>query len=279
MPDRSSDPFARLSVLQEQIRLAMQPAAEMQRRVIRGFSGANERMLASLQRTQETMAQFAEAMQRQLEEALPANWRGMSARDISRALDMALASGVSVVWVPRADIVRALLDAPNDTAREAVLIERTGDVLDDLAVTLAEATHPELGHIRKMAAEAIAACVDGHFAPGQSHAAAALSGAVHDYFGEERFNRARERFEKDHPDDVELALLRMTTLLRVLARALQHTDYAAPGFNRHASLHGRSPEQHNQANALAALLLLVGLLRELHVWFEQDDAEAADEVA
>jgi hypothetical protein len=284
--DETPDPFTELFDLRARILKVIGPtsrtadalAAQLQRsiKIDPGVLAAIGRVkidpgvLASIQRIKVVSADLAERMRRAWLEALPPNWRGMSTDDVKACVDMAMESGLNVVWVPRREIVGALLGAEDDAAREAVLIDRTGDVLDDLAATLAEVTHPDLSDFRAAAAQAIDACRGGHFAAAQSHAAAALSGVVHRQFGETKFSKARERFERDHPDNVELRLLRMTTLLHVFARALTHTDYAQPGFNRHATLHGWA-YQHTHANAVAALLLLVGLLRELHEWFEREE--------
>jgi hypothetical protein len=209
-------------------------------------------------------------------EAMPANWHGFEVGDVTAAIDTATASGINLVWVPRADIVRAVCAAEHDADREAVLVDHRSEIVGDLDDVIAQVTLPSLGHLSRMARQAIAACRDGHFAAAQSHAAAALSGVVHDVFGHKRFSDARAAFSKDDPDDVALSTLRLCVLRQVFARALEHTNYAEPGFNRNASLHGAFPDQHTDANALAALLLLVGVLREVQAFLEaQEQIEAA----
>jgi hypothetical protein len=142
-----------------------------------------------------------------------------------------------------------------------------------LEACLAEVTHSDLSDDVGLRKKALRAQRNGH--PEAAHAltASVLSGLVHEEFGFERFSQARERWTSDDPSEVELSVARLAALLQVFGRALHQTDHATgPGFNRHATAHGH-PTHYTQANAIAAHMLLVGLLRELDFWFKREDEE------
>lgn len=252
--------------LSEAFRPALQASEEARRRLRESLAGLPDPaiMLEGLQRT-------AETARRRLLAHFPDNWEGLESHQLIAATRLGSQSGINVLWVPRVEVIRQLL-AVEDRERDSVLVAAEVDIFDDFAAQLREVAHPGLDHVPKLAAEAIAAHRDGHHAPAQALAAAALSRVVHANFGYKRFADARIRFERDDPlHGVELPLFRISALMQTFGRALHHTDHAAPGFNRHASTHAIAEDQYTEANSIAAMLLLVGLLRELDYLFEQED--------
>lgn len=75
---------------------------------------------------------------------LPANLSGLDTEDLFAILEMSEDDGLSLAWAPRTEIVKALLPLDTRTERYALLIERHGDVLDDVDASLQIVTHPEL---------------------------------------------------------------------------------------------------------------------------------------
>jgi hypothetical protein len=209
----------------------------------------------------EAVRRAVQGLEGDLLSALPENWRDIDFDELERAVMLAMEDGLALVWVPRGEIVRAMIDAPSRGEREAILLARESEILDDVDGALNRVQGDRLVHPRDLARAAAAAHRDGHHAAAQTLAAAALSALVHG-FGFQRFAQAREEWERDHPMEVDLFDVRITTLLQAFARALHHTDYARPGFNRHATQHGHVGQFTTQ-HALTAHLLLGGLLREL----------------
>src|SRR3546814_21195137 len=77
------------------------------------------------------------------------------------------------------------------------------------------------------------------------------------------------------PEDAPLVELRLALVLAGLPRAFQSfrpaTAEAVPkAYNRHATIHSPTYEQLTQSNALFALLMAGGLLRELHEYGDQE---------
>ena len=268
--------FARRIVeVQEAITDAMRPVVEAVARFEAQWRDVAARLPPpeSILRLVETVAEGGRLA---LQRGLPANWRELDLADWERALRLGTEHGISVIWAPRVEIVRELIGAETEAERDRVLVEHRERILGDLESPLREATYDRFGHGPSMAWQALGALRDGHYAPAQSHAAAALTQLVHDNLGHAQLHDARRAFEQHDPMHVEMGMFRITALLRTLARALHRTDDARPGFNRHASAHGVATAQYSEANALAAMLLLVGLLRELQFVFAlmDDDANA-----
>jgi hypothetical protein len=229
--------------------------------------------LPDMEQLNRVVAQAAEAAQRALKAAFPPNWHELTWEEMRSALGFGAESGINVVWAPRAQIVGELLTAADHETREQILVDREYEILEDLDRCLDLATHPSVEPEVLYAREAIASQRDGGPAAAQALSASVLSALVHDEFQFERFADAREKFTSEDPDDVDLQLARMTMLKQTFGRALHHTDHApGPGFNRHATLHAHDGA-FTRPNALAALLLLVGVVRELDVWFKRDDEQ------
>lgn len=228
-----------------------------------------------LRQAQEAAREFAQRAQVALERAMPPNWRELSREEFDAAIDLSLETGINLVWAPGPSVIRELLAASGDRERANVLVARRDVILGDLEQLVAESDHARLHHLPAMARQACAAMRDGHHGPAQTHAAAALSYAVEVLFGMPRFRDAREAWEAEDPERVGMRLMKLTLIRRTLARALHRTDYAPPGFNRNASAHGVSIEQYSEPNAIASLLLLAGLVRELQALLEELDREAS----
>lgn len=206
--------------------------------------------------------QIRETLDRAVRGVFPVNWEVLTIDEVARAIDLGAEDGINVVWVPSAPVIRDLIAAPDRRARAIVLEHRRHEILADVAATLGQVRHPALARNVELASEARAAMQEDRDAASQALASAVLSGVVTENFGHRYFRDAREAWEAMSPSESELPLLRLATVLSAFARALQHTDDAPPGFNRHATLHGHT-SQFTAANAMAALMLVTGVLREL----------------
>jgi hypothetical protein len=223
-----------------------------------------------LEALQEQIAGMGEPLRQAVAEAMPPNWEGRDVGEVDRFLAMSAETGLNVVWVPRLDILEQLAAAEGEAERNAVLTDRRDDILPDIEACLDEVTHDGVADELHLAKSAVAAVRDGYEAPGQALAASVLSGLVHTTFDFKRLATARERFIRDDPDQVALRMFRVTVILRTFGRALARTDEADPGFNRHASLHALEG-QYTGPNAISALLLLAGVIREVdHLLHRQD---------
>jgi hypothetical protein len=163
---------------------------------------------------------------------------------------------------------------------ERVLLDSADEILEDLDARLDEVAHMKVEGLRQFAKRAIATFREGQPESAQALATSLLTNIMHHRFGFDRFNLAREDWQKENPRETVLRLYRFKLILWAFARSLHHTDHAEPGFNRHATA-GHYPdlfEQFTRANSLQALMLLTAVVRELdYSYAALDRAEESDE--
>lgn len=129
-----------------------------------------------------------------------------------------------------------------------------------------EVTTVSLTPRRDLAAEALACAVDGRCAAAQT-LATAMAGGVTEYLLE--VSRRKLANAQESTMEQPLWRAREALLMGAMAQAWQHTDgrpeAETPGwYSRHATVHGHGAEQYSMLNALKALMLITGLLRELY---------------
>jgi hypothetical protein len=203
--------------------------------------------------------------------ALPPNWLEFNSDEIEAIIALMEETGWSLVWVPRADIVRKLLDAADEEPQD-VLLASKDEILDDLNAALLEVKHSQLVELRDHIVQAIGSFRAGFDAPAQALASAVFTTLMHVHLGLRKFGEAREEFAKHDPIESDIMLLKLAAIYRTAARAIDtywgEDDESIPtDFNRHASTHRVSEVQYTTVNALAALLLVTSLLRELEPLF------------
>jgi hypothetical protein len=151
-------------------------------------------------------ADLARATKGLRERAFPPNWSEFSDDEIKAILALMEETGWSLVWVPRAEIIRALLDADAGD-REQVLVNSADDIVTDLDAALVEVSHTQLIELRDALAQAIGAFRAGFAGPAQSHAAAVFTTTMHVPLGLKKFKDARDEFERREPMEVGLSLV------------------------------------------------------------------------
>ena len=209
---------------------------------------------------------------RPVREALPANWPGDP--DWEAALEI-MNDGIPLMWVPREEIVTALMRADDGPARRDVLVQRAAEIIVDCQATLGEVEAAELRPLAGLTGDACKAMADGHRAASQALAAnvfdtwlrqAARRGVrlqlpANGWFA---YKNVRGQLEPV-TGDVSLRNLRAEGALAPAFMALAAFDGAdaVPAeFTRHATAHAAGPEQYNDANAVIALMLASSVLRQ-----------------
>jgi hypothetical protein len=303
MPSDNTDPFAgwrsaqafQAQAQQVAARIAefnarYRKAAELMADYNARHRAAVERMAAFSEQLNQTLAPitsklpewleqasgWGEALRERLIEAYPPNWRDLTFEEVEETVGLMLDHGLSLAWVPREAVVRELLTAPDVAARDAVLVAREVEIVEDVEASLVAVELPELSPPVDALREAVATFRSGHHRASQALVAVTLGTLIHDTFGEAKFADARRRFEALDPDEVPFDEARTAAVLRCIARSLQNTDVAGPGFNRHAAAHRLSADQYTRPNAIASLMLVAALLREAAEWLTPEpEAEAA----
>jgi hypothetical protein len=267
------------SVLQREVRRSIE---NLQRAVLPGVQST----LSELQseRFRPIFENLAEVARRTRERVFPANWEGFTYDDVRSTVAVMEETGWSLVWVPRRETVRALVEADPAT-REAVLLGAADDIVEDLEAALMDIEDSNLGELRELLAEAVASYRVGHHAAAQALATTIFTTILHVHLGHKRFKSAQEEFAKRDPMQATIVAFKIVAIYRAAIRAIEtyFGDESEPiptTFNRHATTHRVSKVQYTTTNALAALLLATSLIRELDLLsrlglldVEDDEAE------
>ncbi len=217
--------------------------------------------------------------ERMYRRVMPRNWWTLTIGAQQHARRVMPETGVCVAWVPRADVVLAIIGASSKEARDAVLVEHANAILDDICAVLAEAVHPELGDLPSVATEATEAFRAGYDRASQALCAAALGTVLDDHYGHTNFAEARREFEASSPDHVDIREFRHVSIQWAIRFAIlrANMESAPEGFNRHLTAHG-TQANFTRAHTIAALMLLAGSLRELHEIYTIGDSTARRDV-
>lgn len=218
--------------------------------------------------------QFAEVARRWHEAFLaaqPKNWRDLGDED--KALDIVehvRQSNVCLVWLPRASILQEVLDADPADAKTIMLAHRD-EVLDDALAVLDACQDEGFALERTAARDAIAALGAGHSRAAQALAACALTSTCHVFFDHGGTGRIAKDMRATDPEDAAIAQLRIRSIFLTSAEALEKFNPVAAkptykDFNRHNTAHRITEAQFTAANALAAIVLVAALLREVEEW-------------
>lgn len=183
-----------------------------------------------------------------------------------------------LVWVPRGEIVRLLVDAAKDD-RGDVLLDCATEIVDDCRSVLEMIEHPDLQNVRRagrQVADAITAELD---MAAQALAASCLSDVINTKFGFS-FKKAQERFMVDDPMKIPWIRFRESAVFLLVAEALENYwhdkgDAVPARFSRHASAHSVSEDQYNRENALAGLLLITAFLMEADLLAREQEGDDA----
>jgi len=215
-------------------------------------------------------------------EIFPPNWPPHV--DLDLAASILNQEGLPLAWVPREQIVSAMLHAHDREARIQVLIENREEVLDDCYETLDHISHPYLQRQLPLGGKVLAALKAGFDEPAQALAVAVTDAAVSVIIGGYRelpggyraykgivlvnFNEIRAPYE----------LVRVKAALAPLgpfyADWLPDQDGPKPTeLSRHVSVHAAGTDHYTSANALVAAMLMASVLQALQELAEDSDSK------
>ena len=213
-----------------------------------------------------------ERFQEMWETALPPNWREFEKLDrVNEILAFMEETGWSLAWVPRPEVIEGLLAAAGENARAAALLDREGEVLDDLTACLSEVADLKLAEVKEIAAEAVDSYRGGRRRAAQALATCLFTTLIHVHLEQRTLGGARATFARHDPMHVSIGRFRLVAILRSAGRAIEQfrgepNEPIPTTFNRHASTHRVGVIQYTRLNALTSLMLVVSLARELEFW-------------
>jgi len=200
-----------------------------------------------------------------LREQAPDNWsRWFHYASLTKIIE----DGFPVMWVPDAEALAAMIDAPDRPSRQQVLLDSQDRVLLHAAGVLARVTAEDLAPYRAVVEQALG-CVT--HSPSLAQIGALIT-AVN--YGQVEVGatslgelfRQCEGAAKGEPLHNAEALQRVL-MLTALAPALTHfypsrSDPVPTWPHRHAVAHLTSAEQFTPGNALESVLLAISVLRQ-----------------
>jgi hypothetical protein len=202
----------------------------------------------------------------------PENWRG----ERIRRLDMlaVMEEGIPLVWTPSADVIRELLDAPDAATRRKVLEQQGPVVVEDCRTVLTDVARTDLASEVDFLHDCLESIGNGKYAAAQVLASSVLDTILRAMVradpllqnnkGGFTFNILAAQLPKATPDTL-VGQFRAYCIHTSIHKA--YDQYFGPPvpeeYNRHATAHAAGPTQITLANALAAVMLAVGLVREL----------------
>ena len=216
------------------------------------FARISEQLAASLPKSDTFRLRIA------LDRWIPTNLREVSRLDEVSAISVE--EGIPLSWVPRYEIVVALLDAPDASTRLEILAERQADILDDCTSALLPIDHEWAAECR----EAVDALRTGFHGPAQSHGSNIIDSIVLGLHGNQgrqhAKDRARETFE-DMPLQLAAENLSLRPLFLAFARWFPDSGEPPPEhFARHATAHAVGHAGvFGSSSALVAVMLATSL--------------------
>lgn len=211
-----------------------------------------------------------ERIRESLDRCMPPNWVALD--DWLDGTQFVDEVGWSVVWVPRPEVTKRLVYARPEE-REQTLIEATDSIVSDAIELMADVTMEDLDFLAQCVVEVAESIRDGRARAAQALAASVLTELLQGILGHSQLAAAREKYGEPW-EQKSIRLVRFALVTSTVPKALdrfyrQQGDDVPVSFNRHAIVHGASPVQFTQSNALVGLLLVASLVRELQSLYDE----------
>jgi len=191
---------------------------------------------------------------------IPSNLRGVR-YDLDVVASIAFHEGIPLSWIPRGEIVVALIEADSAEARNRILLVRQSEILHDCDAALATSEHEWAVQCRF----AVEALRHGHFQAAQSHASNIIYSIVATHPNSRGHALRLARRDWDEVPFQEMApYLTLRPLDRTLVAWKPRAGNTPPAhFSRHATAHAVGHTGlFTPLNALIAVMLAVSLTIE-----------------
>jgi hypothetical protein len=208
---------------------------------------------------------------------VPPNLRGLKIAEWERLFDISEEQRIGVLWLPRADVLRQLLDAATVDDRAMILQMRSDDILADCVESLHETTHVALAELVDFAQDAIETHLAGYTSASQALATNVLDTALeqHHVSGVKGMLAACKRLEAKDEETTTLLEMRLRLATAGIPRSYRDYKYHQrdPRYSRNGTAHAVNGALYTPCNSLRAITLATSWLRWLQeTWSE---AEAA----
>lgn len=257
----------------------------------------NERSQAAIDEWQEKerrrhreMWEAMERSARAFQASLPPNWHEPEIEfpDLELVEALQLQEGLPLAWVPPNGVLQGLLTLETAEDRTALIEHEAAQILTACIAQLSTLSAELTQEWRASAEEAARAMEAGYWRAGQALAAIALDTAA-DEFIRSSYKNATHHYDRNgNPTppgsspsslptwrdiDYPRALLVMYGIWGAFKQFWTNRGDLVPAqFSRHGTIHSMSPRQYTRANALIALMHLVGLMCLIEEMLEKQKA-------
>lgn len=197
----------------------------------------------------------------------PDNWSDQIHGQLSELVELVNVDGIPAAWVPRAEILEALLSATTGDARSEILIERREDILDDCAAVLSDLQDNSLADGISIANEVVASCRVGHWRV----AALAAIPIIHSMVESLNWASDRQRAEHHHQLRMDMEYRRLTEMATRAPLVNFYDDWHPKSgkprpahLTRHVASHRLGVDQVTARNCTVAVMLMASLLMTVH---------------
>jgi hypothetical protein len=205
----------------------------------------------------------------------PPNWWAVDQLDVDVVVTIMREEGIPLAWVPRAAVIAELTAAPDAAMRDAILGERTAEIVEDCRQCLSRVLNADLQDLKGLAGNAVRALEQANPTAAQALAANVFDTLLRDVRHRGGlFAGSSGKFKYQHvtgeitpvSDETLIGKYRascvLTPVLKALAEFNFETDTVPGRFARHATAHRAGTIQYTSANAVIAIMLATSLLRE-----------------
>lgn len=197
----------------------------------------------------------------------PSNWTDEIEDRIDEIIAMIDAEGIPVAWVPRGELLRALLDAGSADDRSLLLIAHRDEILEDCQDALARVEDKPGIPTLPLAQMVLTGAADGHW----ELAALSAVTVVHAIVEALRWASAQQNVVAHHalkPTVERAHLVEQATrapLIRFYDDWNEKSGKPRPKHvTRHVVSHKLAPDQVSERNCVVAIMLMCSLLRTVY---------------
>lgn len=194
---------------------------------------------------------------------LPDNWSRSTEARLGALVAMVSQEGIPVAWVPRADVLEALLDAAPGDERSALLIARRDEILEDCAAWVDDLEDDFLASVLPVAREVLDACRSGHWRV----AAISAVTVVHNVVEALHWASDHQRVAKHHRLTVNTPQPKLLEQATRGPLVLFYEDWNPKSpqprpthVTRHVVSHHLDADQVTERNCIVAVMLMSSLL-------------------
>ncbi len=237
----------------------------------------------AIQTAFEAAAPAFETLRRWLLERYPSNWPpgpGEAHFTLSAAKQIVENEGIPLSYIPRAEVVSELTHAADRSARDAILVARCAEIMEDCEESLHRQLDLAVADQRELLLDAIRALKNGHHRPAQSLSVDVCTTVIEAHINA-KHNKAKNECQVNDLDEA-LKEDRLRYVLGVAPVVNLMTDWSPKSgkprpvpLSRHVCAHQAHTDHFTLENAIVAVMVATSLIRSLDERYSWPDSNTS----